>query len=231
MKLEGACKLKEKCVLSKARSQDQTMFNKFIFIFASCGLVIVVLCYLLYFFSSERASSIPESASLTTTVELSPHENMIKMEENIVEFDAWASLITENFFYNEVKKNIPENEDYIFLATVNTHGFSLEAILAHQDDVLNFSFWSSDHNEVIKCSSSVTELNVDIFDNKKFPNINTFGHGVHPYYTIVEKRKDSVVTVITYDSFFESLWKEVDKLKVHLRSKTPESCNPFNAKE
>ena len=204
------------------------MFNKFIFIFASCSLVIVVLCYLLYFSSSERASSIPESASLTTTVELSPHENMIKKEENIVEFDAWASLITENFSYNEVKKNIPENEDYIFLATVNTHGFSLEAILAHQDDVLNFSFWSSDHKEVIKCSSSVTELNVDIFDNKKFPNINTFGHGVHPYYTIVEKRKDSVVTVITYDSFFNSLWKEVDTLRDYLLSKTPKSCNPLD---
>ena len=204
------------------------MFNKFIFIFASCSLVIVVLCYLLYFSSSERASSIPESASLTTTVELSPHENMIKKEENIVEFDAWASLITENFSYNEVKKNIPENEDYIFLATVNTHGFSLEAILAHQDDVLNFSFWSSDHKEVIKCSSSVTELNVDIFDNKKFPNINTFGHGVHPYYTIVEKRKDNVVTVITYDSFFNSLWKEIDRLRNYLLSKTPKSCNPLD---
>lgn len=201
------------------------MSNKFLVISAFSALVIFVL-YDLYFYEGDP--SLSEFGSLTTTVERSPYEIKIKMEENINEFDGTLSFVSENFSYNTVKKNIPENADYIILATADTHPTSFEVILAHQNDVLNFSFWSSDHNEVIKCSSSVTELNMEIFDKKKFPDINTFGHRVHPYYTIVEKRKDNVVTVITYDSFFNSLWKEVDTLRDYLLSKTPKSCNPLD---
>ena len=211
------------------RDKDHTMYNKLKVTSAFCGLAIIVSCGLFHLSLSERTAPLP--GTLTTTVERSPYENKIKMEENLIEFDAWVSFVSENFSYIKVKKNIPENTDYIILATVNTHPLSFEAILAHQNDVLNFSFWSSDHNEVIKCSSSVTKLNMDIFDNKNFPDINTFGHDVHPHYTIVEKRKDNVVTVITYDSLFDSLWEEVNKLKVHLLSKTPETCNPLKQKK
>ena len=77
------------------------MSNKFLVISAFSALVIFVL-YDLYFYEGDP--SLSEFGSLTTTVERSPYEIKIKMEENINEFDGTLSILTENFSYNKVKK-------------------------------------------------------------------------------------------------------------------------------
>lgn len=191
------------------------MFSKFIVIFFSCCLL---------------HSCTPEKVQ-PQSFRVLENENVIKIDENISEFNGWASLASRDFSYNKLKEGIPAHADYIILASAATNPVSFEAILAYQSDGLNFSFWSSDYNEVIKCKSFVSELSTDIVDNNNFPEKGEFGYDIHPFYTIVEKREGDIITVGTYDFFSDYLWVEFNKLRDHLLNKTPESCSPFNAKD
>ena len=158
------------------------------------------------------------------------HQLQASQKEHLSDFDAWASILEQEFSYKSLKENIPTGADYIILAKVNTHPVSFEAFVVYQHEGANFKFLSSNPKKVVSCvnKKSTFDTNIVRYDLLSTFDVSVEFEDVHPFYTVIEKRESGAKILFTFDNLSNrQLEKEVIKLENYLSSRMLIDCEKF----
>lgn len=108
------------------------------------------------------------------------------------------------YSYEAIKKRYADSGDYLVLAKVTTHPeIASELIMVAAGANTDFLYISSRSNREVFCTVSDNNLGVRFPDDSEYAlsNITDVDEGVHPYYTVIEKRKNGRTKLFAYNGF------------------------------
>ena len=144
-------------------------------------------------------------------------DEKMNSSEVISEFNAWSSTLEGNYSYDSIKSNAANSSEYLIIAKLRTHTTAVEAIIVTNEKKPEFLYISSEYKRRVSCSSIDQSFNMDIANEQRLSAIEDTDEENHPYYTVIEKRKNGVSSQFAFSSYYNlPLRKEVDSLESYL---------------
>lgn len=145
-----------------------------------------------------------------------------KNSSNITEFNSWSSLLGQKFKYDSIK-NLALQKDYIIISQLNTHPLELETFIVEDSRVI---YISSGSNRKVTCQITNDLGNLNLISESRLLEVEDDLIEMHPFYTIVETRKNTKVATYSFKSFHNSpLRNEIDRVEGILFRAILNKCN------